>query len=127
MLKIYGIVLGIIFGCFAIMCLPTLGINGLWGVLMFVAYVWNLVICFMLAFCCKRQYGKYLIYALADGAILKLISQIIVLQYYDQIVDTSSLSVIVVIITIFEVVLCCYLMKAGGMIFTQNKNHSDRL
>lgn len=131
LLKYYGIILGVIFGYFAITYLPCLSYYGfsakIWGFLMIVACVWSAFIYFMIAFRCKRQYGKHLVCALAGGAILKLILQIIMLQQYSTLVNTTSLSFVTVIITILGVVLCYYLMKSEGMILTQKQKSLQQI
>lgn len=131
LLKYYGIVLGVIFGCFAITYLPWLSYYAfsakLWGFLMVVACAWSAFIYFLIAFRCKRQYGKHLVCALAGGAILKLILQIIMLQQYSVLINSASLSLVAIIITILGVVLCYYLMKSEGMILTQEQKSLQQI
>lgn len=131
LLKYYGIVLGVIFGYFAITYLPWLGYYGfsakLWGFLMIVACAWSAFIYFVIAFCCRRQYGKHLVCALAGGAILKLILQVIMLLQYSAFINSAALSFVAIIITILGVVLCYYLMQAEGMILTQEQKSLQQI
>ncbi len=131
LLKYYGIVLGVIFGYFAITYLPWIGYYGfsakLWGFLMIVACAWSAFIYFVIAFRCRRQYGKHLVCALAGGAILKLILQIIMLLQYSAFINSSALSLVAIVITVLGVVLCYYLMQAEGMILTQEQKSLQQI
>lgn len=131
LLKYYGIVLGVIFGYFAITYLPWLSYYAfsakLWGFLMVVACAWSAFIYFLIAFHCKRQYGKHLVCALAGGAILKLILQIIMFLQYSAFINSSALSLVAIVITVLGVVICYYLMKAEGMILIQEQKSLQQI
>ncbi len=130
-LKYYGIICGVIFAFFALIYLPWLlaysSSAKLCGFLMIVACLWSAFISFMISFGCQKQYGKHLLYALAGGAILKIILHFIRISPYNVMITISFGSIINVLLTAVVVVLYYYIMKVEEMILMEDQKPVNRL
>lgn len=130
-LKIYGIVFGIMYAYFALTYLPYLSYyamqDKLWGAGMILACVWSSFIFFIIAFKCQKLYGMHLLYSVFGGAILKAILHIINIQRLAQYQywNNSSSSYLPVIGALLVAFGCYFVMKKEDMLEQGGKSFSE--
>lgn len=122
LLKIFGIVFGIMYGYFAMTYLPYLSYymaaDKAWGFFMVVACTWSCVVLFLIALKCQKQYGIQLAYMVFAGAILKSILHLIKIQrtasyQYSERSFSDYLPIAGALLLAFA---CYYLMKQEDML-----------
>lgn len=96
----------------------------IWGLFMFVAAEWSVLILAMIGLKCGRRYGKNMICALMGGAILKVIMHIIRLvrtsgMFYYYVTNMVS-DILGIILTIAATGVICYLMQRDGILDFNN-------
>ena len=96
----------------------------IWGLCMFAAGVWNVLILAMIGLKCDRRYGKNMMCALVGGSAVKTILHVIrlirVSGVYFYYIISGVTDILAIVITIVMTGVICYLMSRDGMLAGNN-------
>ena len=120
LLKILGTILGIVYAYNIFTYMPYLksytAFSFIWGLGMVLTYAWCSVICFVIAYKSRKEYGMTLFYALCIGEILKGVLSIIEVYQITYYWERSSATYLPIVGAVLVSLGAYYLMKRKGLI-----------